>query len=91
MTEDDILIVGLALIGIGILFMVSPFAAGVALLVLGFLGIVFKSEILSKLTPTPAQAPAPPTLVPNKFCMHCGKEMSIDAEFCPQCGKKQSK
>ncbi|MFQ5758391.1 MAG: zinc ribbon domain-containing protein [Candidatus Bathyarchaeia archaeon] len=91
MTEDDILIVSLALMVMGILFMVWPFAAGVVLLVLGFLGIIFRSEILRKLTPTPAQAPAPPPPAPKKFCMHCGKEMSIDAEFCPQCGKKQSK
>jgi ribosomal protein L40E len=88
MTEDDILIVSLALMVIGILFMVSPFAAGVVLLVLGFLGIIFKSEILRKLTPTPAQAPAPP--VAKKFCTYCGKEMPIDAEFCPQCGKEQT-
>ena len=90
MTEDDILIVSLALMVIGILFMVYPFAAGVVLLLLGFLGIIFKSEILRKLTPTPAQAPAPPPPVRKKFCTYCGIEMPIDAEFCPHCGKEQT-
>ena len=90
MTEDDILIVSLALMIIGILLMVWPLTAGVVLLLLGFLGIIFKSEILGKLTATPAQAPATPPPTPKKFCTDCGKEMPTDAEFCPWCGKKQA-
>jgi len=90
MTEDDILIVSLALMVIGILFMVYPFAAGVVLLLLGFLGTIFKSEILRKLTPTPAQAQAPSPPIHKKFCTYCGIEMPKDAEFCPQCGKEQT-